>query len=248
MKNNYIVMMLVSLVVLGTSSCSAQFDLDKTIKKAEDAIKGGSSAKPTNQEVISGLKEALTFGSKNAGTLASKVDGYYKNPSIFIPFPPEAKAVEEKVRAIGLNKQVDDFVRTLNRAAEEAAKEAAPIFVDAVKQMTIQDGWNILKGSDRAATDYLQEKTSAQLYVKFKPVVERAIEKVQLTKYWEPVISAYNKIPFVQKMNPDLKDYTTKKAIEGLFFLVAKEEQKIRKDPGARVTALLQKVFGYKGA
>lgn len=246
MKTNYYAAFLpLILLLFATASCSGQFDLQKTVNDATKVLTG--SSKPTDSEVISGLKEALSIGSTNAGGLASKIDGYYKNPAIFIPFPPEAKAVEEKVRALGLGKQVDDFVRTMNRAAEEAAKEAAPIFVDAVKQMTIQDGWTILRGNNRAATDYLKDKTSAQLYVKFKPVVERAIDKVQLTKYWEPVINAYNKIPFVQKMNPDLKDYTTKKAIDGLFYLVAKEEQKIRENPGARVTDLLKKVFGYQG-
>lgn len=246
MKTNFTYFLLLLAIPFLSASCSAQFNLPKALEDAEKVLTGGSG-KPTDGEVISGLKEALSIGSKNAGGLASKVDGYYKNPSIFIPFPQEAKAVEDKVRALGMGSFVDDFVRTMNRAAEEAAKEAAPIFVDAVKQMTIQDGWTILRGNNRAATDFLKEKTSAQLYVKFKPVVERAIDKVQLAKYWEPVISKYNKIPFVQKMNPDLKDYTTRKAIDGLFFLVAKEEQKIRENPGARITDLLKKVFGYQG-
>jgi len=235
-----------SLTLFCISSCSAQFKLPKSIEEAGKVLTG--SSKPTDQEVISGLKEALSLGSQNAAGLASRIDGYYKNPAIFIPFPPEAKAVEEKVRALGMDKQVDDFVRTLNRAAEEAAKEAAPIFVDAVKQMTIQDGWAILKGDNHAATTYLKDKTSHPLYEKFKPVVSRAIQKVEVTKYWNPIINAYNKIPFVQKMNPDLEDYTTRKAIDGLFYLVSKEEEKIRQDPGARVTELLKKVFGYKGS
>lgn len=244
MKTNYALLLFATLVIT-TASCNAQFNLPKSLEDAGKVLNG--KTKPTDQEVISGLKEALSVGSKNAGTAASKLDGYYKNPAIFIPFPEEAKVVEEKVRAIGMGSYVDDFVRTMNRAAEEAAKEAAPIFLDAVKQMTIQDGWKILRGNERAATDYLKEKTSSQLYVKFKPVVERAIDRVQLTKYWEPVINAYNKIPLVQKMNPDIKDYTTKKAIDGLFYLVAKEEKKIRENPGARVTDLLKKVFGYEG-
>ena len=232
------------------SSCSSQIKIPKSVKKAGERageILTGSS-KPTDSEVIAGLKEALQVGSGNAGQTASKVDGFYKNAAIFIPFPPEAKVVEEKARQLGLGSQVDNFVKTLNRAAEEAAKEAAPIFIDAVKQMTIQDGWGILRGGDHAATNYLQTKTTDQLYVKFKPVVQRAIQKVQLTKYWEPIITTYNKIPFVTKMNPDLEDYTTRKAIDGLFYLVAQEEEKIRENPGARVTELLRKVFGYKGS
>src|SRR5688500_5628378 len=138
MKFGTIICISLAFVMLFTSSCNAQFNLQKTIDDASKVLTG--NGKPTDQEVISGLKEALTFGSKNAASLASKVDGYYKNSAILTPFPPEAKVVEEKVRALGMGKQVDDFVMTLNRAAEEAAKEAAPIFVDAVKQMTIQDG------------------------------------------------------------------------------------------------------------
>ena len=231
--------------MLFTSSCNAQFNLKKTIEDASKVLAGNT--KPTDQEVISGLKEALSLGSKNAAGFAAKVDGYYKNPAIFIPFPEEAKVVEDKVRALGMGKQVDDFVRTLNRAAEEAAKEAAPIFVDAVKQMTIQDGWGILRGDNRAATTYLENKTTEPLYGKFKPIVKKAIQKVGVTKYWNPIITTYNKIPFVQKMNPDLDDYTTRMAITGLFYLVGKEEEKIRTNPGARVTDLLKKVFGYEG-
>ncbi|HXH19492.1 MAG TPA: DUF4197 domain-containing protein [Chitinophagales bacterium] len=245
MKSFCFIQLTAFLLTLSAASCSAQFKLPKSLENARNVIAGES--KPTDQEVISGLKEALSIGSQNAAGLASKVDGYYKNPAIFIPFPPEAKAVEEKVRALGMGNMADDFVMTLNRAAEEAAKEAAPIFLDAVKQMTIQDGWAILKGDNQAATTYLKNKTTDPLYEKFKPAVSAAIQKVQVTKYWEPIINAYNRIPFVQKMNPDLEDYTTRKAIDGLFYLVGKEEEKIRKDPGARVTELLKKVFGYKG-
>ena len=143
--------------------------------------------------------------------------------------------------------QVDKFELTLNRAAEEAAKEAAPIFIDAVKNMSISDGFAILKGDSTAATEYLREKTSAQLKVKFKPVIHNAIEKVEVTKYWNPIITTYNKIPFVEKMNPDLEEYVTQKAMDGLFLMLAQEEAKIRKDPAARVTDLLKRVFGNQG-
>ncbi len=245
MKTSTLLVPFLALFLFFNSSCNAQIKVPKKIKDAGKVLTG--STKPTDQEVIGGLKDALIHGSRNAGNLASKVDGYYKNPAIFIPFPPEVKMVENRVRQMGMGPVVDDFVRTLNRAAEEAAKEAAPIFIDAVKQMTIQDGWGILRGNERAATDYLNSKTNTQLYAMFKPVVERATNKVQLTKHWDPIITTYNKIPLVQKVNPDLNDYTTRKAIEGLFFLVAKEEEKIRRDPGARVTELMRKVFGYKG-
>jgi hypothetical protein len=224
-------------------ACS-QIDFKKISKQVDKTI---NQKKPlTNDEVIRGLKEALNVGSKNAASSASKVDGYFKNPVIKIPFPPEAKQVESKVRALGLNKQCDEFVQTINRAAEEAAKEAAPIFLNAITSMTITDGMTILKGNDSAATGYLQKTTSSQLHDKFKPVIKSATQKVDVTKYWNPIISTYNKIPLVTKMNPDLEEYITQRALTGLFYLVSQEEAKIRKDPSARVTDILKKVFGNK--
>lgn len=202
------------------------------------------SAPLSNSEVISGLREALTVGTNNSTSLTSKVDGYYKNPAIFIPFPPEAIKVKEKVEALGMEKQVGEFVMTLNRAAETAAKEAAPVFINAIKGMSISDGFTILKGNDNAATQYLRDKTSAQLKIKFNPIVKDAISQVNVTKYWNPIITTYNKVPFVEKQNPDLEDYITTKAMEGLFLMIEKEEKKIRKDPLARVSDILKKVFG----
>lgn len=210
----------------------------------EDYNKTNGAIPLTNNEVISGLREALTVGTNNSTSLTSKLDGFYKNPEIFIPFPPEAIKVKEKVEALGMKKQVDEFVMTLNRSAETASKEAAPIFIGAIKEMTIADGFAILRGADNAATSYLKEKTSAQLKIKFNPVVKNAINQVEVTKYWNPIINAYNKIPFIEKQNPNLEDYITTKAMDGLFLMIEKEEKKIRKDPVARVTELLKKVFG----
>lgn len=197
-----------------------------------------------NDDIVNGLKEALTVGTNNSTALASKVDGFYKNPALFIPFPPQAKEVKDYANKIGMSSEVNKFEMTLNRAAEEAAKSAAPIFINAVKGMTITDGLSILQGGDNAATTYLKNKTTAELTQKFTPIVQAAINKVQLTKYWNPIITKYNKIPFVQKQNPDLTAYVTGKAIEGLFKLIADEELKIRKDPAAQVTDLLKQVFG----
>lgn len=202
--------------------------------------KGGLS----NQEVIKGLKEALSIGTDNATSIASKVNGFYKNPKIFIPFPPEARKAKEFAEKVGLKNEVKKFVKTLNRAAEEAAKSAAPIFLDAIKQMTIQDGFEILNGPDDAATQYLQRKTTAPLTRNFRPIVKRAIDKVQVTRHWNPIATSYNRIPFVTKVNPDLDDYVTEKALHGLFYLIGEEEKKIRRDPAARVTELLRRVFG----
>lgn len=205
---------------------------------------GTSAPALTNAEVISGLKEALTVGTNNSSALTSKLDGFYKNPEIFIPFPAEAIKVKEKVEAIGMKKQVDEFVLTLNRVAETASKEAAPIFVDAIKNMSIADGFAILKGENNAATHYLREKTSASLKIKFNPIVKNAISTVEVTKYWNPIISAYNKIPLTEKQNPDLEDYVTTKAMDGLFLMIQKEEANIRLNPAARVSDILKKVFG----
>lgn len=198
----------------------------------------------TNGEVINGLKEALTVGTNNSTDLLSKVDGYYKNPALFIPFPPEAQKVKDKVIALGMESQVEKFEMTLNRAAETAAKEAAPIFINAIKGMTISDGFAILKGNDNAATQYLKDKTSAELKIKFQPIIKNAIDQVEVTKYWNPIINTYNMIPFIDKQNPDLEDYVTNKAMDGLFLMIEKEEKNIRSNPIARVTDLLKKVFG----
>jgi hypothetical protein len=171
-------------------------------------------------------------------------DGYFKNMEIKIPFPPEAANIENKLRAVGLGSQVDKAVLSINRAAEDAAKEAKPIFVSAITGMSIMDAIGIVKGSDNAATQYLQKTTSPELITKFRPVIQSSLDKVNATKYWTDVINTYNKIPLVQRMNPDLAAYVTDQAIEGLFVMIAKEELKIRKDPVARTTEILRKVFG----
>lgn len=229
----------ISAFVLGACTTAqinqALGDLNKSL--------GGSEL--TTAEVAEGLKEALVKGISTGSDQASQLDGYFKNPRIKIPFPPDVKKVEDKLRQIGLGNEVDKFVMTLNRGAEDAAKEAKPIFINAIKQMTIQDAWGILKGEENAATEYLKRTTSAQLREKFEPVIANSLNKVNATKYYGDIISTYNKIPLVEKVNPDLNDYATTKAMDGLFLLIADEEKKIRQDPVARTTELLKKVFGY---
>ncbi|MBN4051278.1 DUF4197 domain-containing protein [bacterium AH-315-M05] len=198
----------------------------------------------TNEEVGRGLKEALTIGIKKGADMVSKEDGYFKNSSIKIPFPPDAIKVANKLRDMGFGQQVDKVILTLNRGAEHAAKEAKPIFISAIKQMTFTDVMLILKGEENAATEYLKRTTSDQLRIKFKPVIQNSLDQVGATKYWTDVINIYNKIPFIEKVNPDLNEFVTQKAMNGLFFMIAKEEAKIRKDPLARVTDLLKRVFG----
>lgn len=238
----YFGFLIVAGLGIGVYSCT-QSQLNELNKVITTTPNGGGN-KLTNDEVIQGLREALSVGTNNGSGMASKLDGFYKNPRLFIPFPPEAIKVKEKVEQLGLKDQVDKFVLTLNRGAEEACKEAAPIFLNAIKGMSIGDGFAILKGGDFAATNYLKDKTTPQLKSAFLPKVKDALNKVQLTKYWNPVISTYNKIPGVQPQNPDLDDYVTTRAITGLFVLIGDEENKIRKDPVARVSAILKKVFG----
>ena len=158
--------------------------------------------------------------------------------------PEKAKNVEEKLRKMGQGKKVDEAILSMNRAAEDAANAAKPLFVAAIKEMTITDAMNILKGEKNAATQYLQKSTSNALTEKFKPIIKVSLDKVGATKHWETVFSTYNKIPLVEKVNPNLEEYVTEKAIQGLFIQVAKEELQIRENPAARVTDLLKKVFG----
>lgn len=220
--------------------------LEKIAKDKANAIITGTTAAPalTNEEVIKGLKEALTVGTNNSSGLASKADGFYKNPRIFIPWPEEAKDMKVKLTKMGMTKKINDFETSLNRAAEEAALKAAPVFIDAITNMSLQDGFAILKGVDTAATNYLRKTTYSPLQEKFLPVVKEAVAKVKVTSYWLPLATAYNKLPGVKKQNPNLDEYVTNKAINGLMLLIADEEIKIRKDPMARVTDLLKKVFG----
>ena len=229
-----------SIFLLLVSCTSTQ--LSQTLGDINRSI--GVDGPLTSEEVAEGLKEALIQGISNGSDRASMVDGYFKNPEIKIPFPPDVKKVEEKLRQIGLGNEVDKFVMTLNRGAEDAAKEAKPIFVSAIKSMTISDAWGILKGQDDAATQYLKRTTSDQLKGKFKPVIRQSLDKVNATKYYGDIVNTYNKIPLVEDVNPDLDDYATSMAIDGLFTLIAGEEKKIREDPVARTTALLKKVFG----
>jgi len=229
-------------IVLFAGACTstqlnqALGDLNKTI---------GGEKPLTTAEVAEGLKEALINGISKGSDRVSQLDGYFKNPEIKIPFPPDVKRVENTLRDIGLGSEVDKFIMTLNRGAEDAAKEAKPIFISAIKSMTIEDAWGILKGEPDAATQYLKRTTSAQLKEKFKPVIQSSLNRVNATKYYSDLVTRYNKIPTVEKVNPSLDEYATDKAIDGLFLMIAKEEKNIREDPVARTTELLKKVFGY---
>jgi hypothetical protein len=234
--------LLIALLVVAHLNTFGQ--LDKLVNDAKKAV--GTPKSLTKEEVASGLKEALVNGITKGTDLTSKMDGYFKNPEIKIPFPQDVKKVEDKLRQLGMGSEVDRFVLTLNRGAEEAAKEAKPIFISAIKQMSIDDAFAVLKGQPDAATQFLKRTTSAQLKEKFKPVVQANLDKVNATKYYGDLISNYNRIPFISKVNPNLNDYATDMAIQGLFTMIAKEEKSIRQDPAARTTDLLKKVFSSK--
>ena len=232
-------------MLISLFSCSIIEDVSTTIINPTN--NSYSKIDLTNEEVISGLKEALNVGIKNAINLSSVTDGFLKNDMIRLPFPPDAIKVREKALNFGLSKQVATFEETLNSAAEEATKKALPIFIDAIKNMSVSDGFSILKDGEGAATKFLKSQTSNQLVIAFAPVVKEATTKVQLTAYWNPIITRYNSAMTLsggQKLDPDLDAYITQKAIDGLFYLVETEENKIRKDPLARVSDILVKVFG----
>ena len=228
---------LVALACFTMSSCG-NFNLGDL-----GGVLGTSTGSPTNNEIIGGLKQALEIGVLKGATTVSKPDGFFKNPNIKIPLPQDLRKVESKLRNIGLGPQVDKILLTINRGAEDAAKGAKNIFISAIKQMTIQDAMSILKGEPNAATNFLRRTTTTQLEKAFRPVVNKSLGKVQATKHWTDVTSKYNKIPFVKPIETDLTGYVTTKAVEGLFFMIEKEEAKIRKDPLARTTDLLKKVF-----
>jgi len=228
------------LLLIGLVACKAQ-SIQSVLNTVSNNVNSGAL---TNDEIIKGLKEALKVGTNNSTASASKRDGFYKNTKIKIPWPADAATMETKLRQSGMGTQVDKVIETLNRGAEEATKSAGSIFLNAITQLTVSDGLNILKGADNAATTYLKNNTATQLKTSFKPIVHNALIKVELTKYWNPLATTYNKIPLVTKVNPDLDAYVTEKAIEGLFKLIADEEFKIRKDPAARISDILKKVFG----
>ncbi|MFM7016587.1 MAG: DUF4197 domain-containing protein [Bacteroidota bacterium] len=229
------------------SAASAQ-NFNDLKKKAEKKITLPTTAPKgfSEEEAGKALKEALNKGALKGSLDVSKLDGYFGNPKIKIPFPPDAQKIEEKLRSIGLNKECDDVILSVNRAAEDAGSSAKDIFSKVISEMTITDAINIVKGADNAGTECLKSKSRAMLVEAFKPIIKTSLDKVGATKNWELVITKYNKIPFVEKVNPDLVQYATEKAIDGLFVKVAEEELQIRKDPIARTTDLLKKVFGNK--
>jgi hypothetical protein len=230
------VLYLIPLLLIACSSADLQRSIDLLAEYQEKPL--------SRSEVAAGLREALIQGISRGAEQASKLDGYYRNPQLKIPFPPEVRKVEKTLRNIGLGSEVDKFVRQLNRGAERAAVQAKPIFINAIRSMTIDDVFSILNGDQNAATNYLIRTTSLPLKSRFLPVISKSLDEVKATRYYDDIVTRYNKIPLVKKVNPDLDDYATNRAIDGLFLLVAREEANIRANPAARTTELLKKVFG----
>jgi hypothetical protein len=199
----------------------------------------------TNAEATNALKQALQIGTENAANRLSGVNGYFGNQLIKILMPPEAQKVESTLRRIGMGAEVDKAILSMNRAAEDAATKAVPIFVNAITSMSIQDGISIVRGGQGAATNYLKSRTSQALTAEFKPVINNSLNKVNATRYWENIFTVYNRLPTTtSKVNTDLAAYVTERALNGLFLTIADEENKIRLNPASRVTDLLKKVFG----
>ena len=231
------------LFVFLTSTIYSQIGLDKLkdlSNKAQDII---NNKELSESDIITGLKEALVVGTKNSVSIASSKGGFNNNFAIKISFPEDANKMKSTLIGLGLKSQVDHFEFVLNEAAEDASIFAKDIFIDVVKQMNIRDAKNILTGHKHAATTYLKEHSFMDLYVIFKPVVKKSIEEVELAKHWQVLSTRYNKIPLTKNINTDLEDYVTRKAIDGLFVLISKEEENIRNNPKARVSEILQKVF-----
>lgn len=245
---------ILSLAVLFMNFVNAQGILDKINKAVKkDSSKTGSvlnkvlgsknGSSLSNDEIIQGLKEALTIGTDSSAQRLHKADGFFANAAIKILMPDEAKKAEKTLRQFGMGSLVDKAILSMNRAAEDAAGGISTIFWDAIKGMTLTDGLSILRGGDFAATEYLKKNTTAQLTEKMRPVIEASLAKVNATQYWKDVFTAYNKFSKTP-VNTDLAGYVTEKSMSGIFYSIGQEEQKIRKDPAAQVTGLLKKVFG----
>jgi hypothetical protein len=227
-------------LVFSTTVSFAGF-LDKVVKGIGASTKEKALDTDT---MVSGLKEALSVGTEKAVKSVSQLDGYFGNEIIKILMPEKIQKVATTLKKVGFGEQVDEFVLSMNRAAENAAPKAASFFGDAIREMTFEDAKKILEGGDTAATDYFEEKTHDKIYGAFKPAISSSMDEVGVTRSYKDMMRKYESIPFADKKSMDLDDYVTNKALDGLFFTVGEEEKKIRTDPAARVTDLLKQVFG----
>ncbi|UTN06577.1 DUF4197 domain-containing protein [Flavobacterium bizetiae] len=233
--------LILSLIFSLSSHAQVKETLAQKLAKLSTKITGTSGV-----DIASGLKEALNKGITEQVSKLTAEDGFYKNEAVKILMPEELQKVDATLRKVGLGSLADEGIKVMNRAAEDAVKEATPIFVSAVKNMSFTDAKNILLGNESAATTYLQKGTNTALYAKFNPVIKSSFEKVGADVVWKNIINKYNTIPLVRKVNPDLTDYTTNQALAGVFKMIAVEEKDIRTNINARTTPLLQKVFAMQ--
>lgn len=229
------------LAIFFLSSCA---ELQQVVNNLPQTTGGGFGI--SNLDIANGLREALDNGIDKEVTKLTQKDGFYKNQLVKILLPQELRKVDKTLRDIGLGKLADEGLKVLNRAAEDAVKEATPIFVNAVKQITFNDARQILLGNDDAATRYLKGKTNSQLYQKFSPVINKSFSKVGADKIWSSIITKYNAIPLTNNVNPDLTDYVTGEALKGVYAMIAVEEKDIRTKLSSRTTDLLRKVFALQ--
>ena len=230
--------LLVAVFCVSYSGCSTDW-----VKQQVDEYRKQSQG-PDAQTITAGLKQALELGSARAADTLGVVNGYLKNPSVHIPVPDQLQRAESLLRKVGADKYADQFVTSLNRAAEAAAPKATPIFVDVIRNMTIQDGVGILRGADDAATQYFRRHSQDRLIAIFRPVVARTTSDVGVTAYYKRFVQKAATTGLVDTRGLDLDDYVTRKALDGLFYMLAQEEKRIRQDPVARTTELLRQVFG----
>jgi hypothetical protein len=217
--------------------------LNDILNNAQKALEGTQAQNLSQGDITAGLKEALEVGTQRAVQTVSQPNGYYQNANIKIPLPGPVENVEKILRTAGLGSQIDAFEQSMNRAAEKAAPKATSIFTDAIKQMRFADAKRILKGRDNEATLYFKEKTEEQLQAAFKPIVADSMSQVGVTRQYQDLVKQTQSIPFAKMESFDLDQYVTQKSVDGLFYMVAQEEMKIRQNPAARSTELLQKVF-----
>jgi len=253
MKSGFITC-LATLLLVSSNGVHAQNwkELGNGLNKAlngnsgsQNSGSGTSISNLSNTDIVGALRQALEIGAKNAGSRLNALNGFFGNAMIKVLMPPEAVKVESTLRQLGFGNVVDKAILSMNRAAEDASGKAAPIFINAIRGMNIQDGLNILKGGNGAATTFLRNATTAALTEAFRPVIEASLNKVGATAYWGDVTRTYNNLPLTRnKINPDLTAYVTERALNGIFINIAEEENKIRTNPAARVTDLLGKVFG----
>lgn len=228
MKN----LLISSLILLSFSSCDVVSQLP-------------SGTNVTSAEAATGIKEALNQGTSKAVSALNITDGFFKSELYKILLPPDAQKIENTLRTLGLGSLVDKAILSVNRGAEDAVGFAKPIFVNAIKEMTITDALNIVRGGDTSATHYFRVKTAQKLHSAFLPVIKRSLDKVEATKYYGDIVNRYNSLPTTfNKIEPDLPSYVTQKATDALFKMIAKEEKNIRENPVARTTEILRKVFG----